>query len=253
MNDMCATCHAKLIPLSTDFIAGDKFFDHFDMITLEHHDFYPDGRDLGENYTFTSWSMSPCVKSASSTATSATRPAAGRGSRPRPNQSCLPCHAAIVADPTAHSHHKAESTGNTCIACHMPGRFAAMMRTDHSMRPPIPAATIAFESPNACNLCHKDKDATWADQWVRKWYPRDYQAEPLAGPLMDEARKNHWDRLPEMLAEVQTTRPTRSTATDLVGRFLRLSSAATPVSFIACNTALVNLLTCCTEAGPRRL
>ena len=63
MNDMCATCHAKLVPLSTDFIAGEKFYDHYDLITLEHHDFYPDGRDLGENYTFTSWSMSPCLKS----------------------------------------------------------------------------------------------------------------------------------------------------------------------------------------------
>ena len=63
MNDMCATCHAKLVPLSTDFVAGEKFYDHYDLITLEHQDFYPDGRDLGENYTFTSWSMSPCLKS----------------------------------------------------------------------------------------------------------------------------------------------------------------------------------------------
>ena len=63
MNDMCATCHAKLVPLSTSFLPGDKFFDHFDLITLEHQDFYPDGRDLGENYTYTSWLMSPCVKS----------------------------------------------------------------------------------------------------------------------------------------------------------------------------------------------
>ena len=61
MNDMCATCHAKMVPLSTDFAAGQKFYDHYDLITLEHHDFYPDGRDLGENYTFTSWSMSPCL------------------------------------------------------------------------------------------------------------------------------------------------------------------------------------------------
>ena len=41
------------------FQPGDKFFDHFDLITLEHADYYPDGRDLGENYTFTSWLMSP--------------------------------------------------------------------------------------------------------------------------------------------------------------------------------------------------
>jgi hypothetical protein len=45
-----------------------------------------------------------------------------------------------------------------------------MGRSDHSMRPPTPATTIAFHSPNACNLCHADHDAAWADQWVRKWY-----------------------------------------------------------------------------------
>ena len=41
-------------------------------------------------------------------------------------------------------------------------------------------------------------------QWVRKWYPRDYQAEPLRrAALLDAARKNDWRRLPEMLAEVE--------------------------------------------------
>ena len=206
MNDMCATCHAKLVPLSTDFVAGEKFYDHYDLITLEHHDFYPDGRDLGENYTFTSWSMSPCLKSGKLDCNHCHTPSG----RPRfegraANQACLPCHARIVEDPTAHSHHKADGTGNSCVACHMPmSRFAAMARTDHSMRPPMPAATAACKSPNACNQCHADHDALWADQWVRKWYPRDYQAEPLRrAALLDAARKNDWQRLPEMLAGVQ--------------------------------------------------
>src|SRR5271166_1781321 len=131
MNDMCATCHAKLVPMSTDFLAGDRFYDHYDLITLEHQDFYPDGRDLGENYTFTSWSMSPCLKSDKLDCNQCHTPSG----RPRfegreANKSCLPCHAAIVEKPTAHSHHKAEGTGNSCIACHMPmSRFAAMSRT----------------------------------------------------------------------------------------------------------------------------
>jgi hypothetical protein len=62
MNDMCATCHAKMSPLSMDFTPGEKFFDHFDLITYEHADFYPDGRDLGENYTHTSWLSSACAQ-----------------------------------------------------------------------------------------------------------------------------------------------------------------------------------------------
>jgi Flp pilus assembly protein TadD len=209
MNDMCATCHAKMVPISTAFIAGDRFYDHYDLITLEHQDFYPDGRDLGENYTFTSWSMSPCLKSKKLDCNQCHTPSG----RPRfegnqANQSCLPCHAAIVENPTTHSHHAVGSSGNSCIACHMPmSRFAAMGRTDHSMRAPTPAATIAYKSPNACNQCHTDRDALWADRWVRKWYPRDYQAEPLRrAAIIDAARKADWKRLPEMLADVQGQR-----------------------------------------------
>ena len=47
--------------------------------------------------------------------------------------------------------------------------FARMHRSDHSMLPPTPAATMAYQSPNACNLCHTDKDAAWADKYVRQW------------------------------------------------------------------------------------
>ena len=84
--------------------------------------------------------------------------------------------------------------------------FARMKRSDHSMRPPTPAATLAYKSPNACNLCHTDKDATWADEKVRKWRKRDYQAPVLhRTALIDAARERDWSRLPEMLES-----PTRS-------------------------------------------
>jgi tetratricopeptide (TPR) repeat protein len=118
----------------------------------------------------------------------------------------MPCHAKQVDDPVAHGHHPAGSKGNECIACHVPmTRFAAMMRSDHSMRPPTPATTLAYKSPNACNLCHtaEGEDAAWADKWVREWYKNDYQAEVLRrAELIDAARKQQWQRLPEMLTEL---------------------------------------------------
>ena len=206
MNDMCATCHAKLVPLSLTFLPGNNFFDHFDLITLEHADFYPDGRDLGENYTHTSWLMSPCAKSGKLDCNHCHTPSGRmRFQGEKSNQMCMPCHETLVKDPVAHGNHAAGSKGNECIACHMPTtRFAAMGRTDHSMRSPTPATTIAFKSPNACSLCHKDQDAVWADQWVRKWYKNDYQAEAIRrAELIDLARKQQWKRLPEMLAELK--------------------------------------------------
>jgi hypothetical protein len=50
-NDLCASCHSKGMPLSTDFEPGDCFFDHFALVTMASHDYYVDGRDLGENYS----------------------------------------------------------------------------------------------------------------------------------------------------------------------------------------------------------
>ncbi len=203
MNDMCATCHAKMVPMSTSFQPGDAFFDHYDLVTFEHPDYWPDGRDLGENYTFTSWLKSPCVASGKLDCnhchTGSGRP---RFEMAESNKSCLPCHKKTVDDPVAHGHHATGSAGNQCVSCHMPTtRFAAMGRTDHSMLPPTPATTRAFKSPNACNLCHADKDAAWAEELVRKWYSRDYQAPVVKrADLLDAARHDRWDELPAMLA-----------------------------------------------------
>ena len=71
------------------------------------------------------------------------------------------------------------------------------------MRPPMPAASIAFKSPNACNICHKDKDARWADEYVRKWRTRDYQSPVIqVSALIEAGRKRDWNRLEEMLAYI---------------------------------------------------
>ncbi len=204
-DETCATCHAKMRPITTGFIPGDRFFDHYDLVTLENHDFYPDGRDLGENYTYTLWLTSPCVQAGKLDCVHChTSSGRYRFAGEKTNQSCLPCHQERVEKATEHTHHKAESKGNQCVSCHMPmTTFARMKRSDHSLRPPTPAVTVAYKSPNACNLCHTDKDAQWADGHVRKWRVRDYQAPVLyrAG-LVDAARKRNWERLDEMLAYI---------------------------------------------------
>ena len=219
-NDMCASCHARMSPITDGFRPGDRYFDAFDLIGMENRDFYPDGRDLGENYTFTSWRMSPCAKSGQLDCLHC-HTSSGRyrfKDRALANQACLPCHEARVREVLAHSHHPSDSASEsprsspsdsakglpTCIDCHMPKtEFARMVRSDHSMRPPTPAASIAFKSPNACNLCHQDKDAAWSDRAVKAWHTKDYQAPVLRqGALIVAARKGDWSELPAMLAAV---------------------------------------------------
>src|SRR5262249_25652489 len=158
----------KMSPLTDGFRPGDRFFDAFDLVGLESPDFYADGRDLGENYTFTSWRQSPCARSGQLDCLHC-HTSSGRfrwTDRAQADQACLPCHKAQADAGPTHSHHPAGVT--TCVDCHMPTtRFARMARSDHSMRPPAPVATTAFGSPNACNQCHTDHDAAWSDRSVR--------------------------------------------------------------------------------------
>jgi Flp pilus assembly protein TadD len=203
-NATCSSCHAKAIPLTRSFMPGDKFWDHFDLAVLEHPDYYPDGRDLGENYTYTSWLLSPCVKAGNLDCLHCHTSSGRFRQKKDPNQACLPCHDAKVKEIAAHSRHKPGPQAPTCVSCHMPmTSFARMHRSDHSMLPPAPAASLKYGSPNACNLCHKGKDATWADKEVRKWHKEDYQKTVLhrAG-LIEAARKRDWSRLPGMLAYI---------------------------------------------------
>ncbi|WP_243361760.1 tetratricopeptide repeat protein [Fundidesulfovibrio terrae] len=223
-NALCATCHAKTVPLTTGFTPGDRYFDHYDLIGYESPDFYPDGRDLGENYTFTSWSRSPCARSGKLECMHC-HTSSGRykfKDEAKANDACLPCHALRVADAPAHTRHPAGSAGNRCVSCHMPmTEFARMRRSDHSMLPPTPAATMAFKSPNACNICHADKDADWADKAVRSWHARDHQAPVLAlAGLVDAARRRDWTSLQAMLEYIGMENPDEIYAASLV-RLLR--------------------------------
>jgi tetratricopeptide (TPR) repeat protein len=201
-SDACASCHAKASPLTVSYKPGEDFFDHFDLGILDLPDYYPDGRDLGENYTYTQWLLSSCAKSGQMDCLHChTSSGRFRFAGDKQNNACLPCHAANVERAPEHSHHPKGNPGSLCISCHMPKtEFARMRRTDHSMLPPTPSATIVYKSPNACNVCHQDKNAAWADKWVRRWRKRDYQAPILhRASLIDAARKRDWNKLPTML------------------------------------------------------
>jgi tetratricopeptide (TPR) repeat protein len=200
-NDLCASCHAKASPLWTEYRPGDRFFDHFDLTTLESPDYYADGRDLGENYTFTSWRQSPCAKSGRLDCVHCHTSSGRYRFKDRPNDACLPCHEDRVRNAAVHTRHGGDGPGTRCTDCHMPKtEFARMIRTDHSMRPPSPAATRAFGSPNACGICHAKKTVAWAEKAVQGrgrglWSDRIVRE----GRLVAAARKGTWSHLPEIL------------------------------------------------------
>jgi tetratricopeptide (TPR) repeat protein len=164
--------------------------------------------------------MSPCAKAGKLDCV-ACHTSSGRyrfKAEEKANNACMPCHEKHVKDAPAHTHHKEGTLGNQCVSCHMPmTSFARMNRTDHSMLPPSPASSIAFNSPNACNLCHTDRDPTWADKNVREWRTRNYQAPLLnRASLVDAGRKRDWNKLPEMLSYITSKDRDEVFATSLI-------------------------------------
>ncbi len=219
VDGMCGPCHAKMRPLTAGFKPGEKYFDHYDMVTLEDNDFYPDGRDLGENYTFTLWRMNKCAESGQLDCMHChTSSGRDRFAGDKANQACLPCHEELVNNVSAHSHHEPDSEGSKCKTCHMPKtEFARMVRHDHSFRSPTPKTTIAYKSPNACNICHADETDVWADKYVTDWYGDSYQDETVYfASLIDDARKGKWDRLDEMLKYITGKGRQEVVATSLI-------------------------------------
>ena len=97
------------------------------------------------------------------------------------NKICFDCHGPNAAvgphAPTieAHTHHKAGSTGNECVACHMPKiaqTIADVNVRSHTFRFISPAESEALKIPNACNQCHKDKTTAWATDALKSWQDR---------------------------------------------------------------------------------
>lgn len=199
-NSSCSPCHAKMTPITPSYMPGDKYFDNYNVTTLEDRDFYPDGRDLGENYTLTGWMLNPCIQESELHCVTCHTSSGRDRNKDNPNNSCIGCHSDIGADIQGHSGHKPEN-GLTCLSCHVPKRefVGRFLRSDHSFRPPMPEATIKFGSPNACNQCHVDKKPEWANEIVKKRPNGNYQEETLKwAQLIKEARDNDWSNVEKM-------------------------------------------------------
>jgi predicted CXXCH cytochrome family protein len=91
---------------------------------------------------------------------------------------CLQCHGPSSPNgphtPTLeqHTHHKADSPGSECVACHMPKieqTLGDVMVRSHTFRFIPPALTETLKVPNPCTTCHADKSTAWAIETLRTW------------------------------------------------------------------------------------
>ncbi|MDD2765403.1 MAG: tetratricopeptide repeat protein [Opitutaceae bacterium] len=180
MMETCAPCHVRNELLTGVVMPGVRYADYYRVtLPVQPGIFYPDGQVRDEDFNYTSLLISRMGGKAGVTCLDCHDPHSGRTRLPANNNAlCLQCHGAPgrlnapAIDPTAHSHHAADSPGNRCVECHMPATTYMQRdpRHDHGFLSPDPLLTRELGIPNACTRCHQDKTTDWEIEAIDRWY-----------------------------------------------------------------------------------
>jgi hypothetical protein len=147
---------------------------------------YKDGRFRQTSFIVESFLRSSCFRKGGATSVSCHDPHHDdSGSNPtslllrsEPNRMCTQCHGEFTNTANLHKHtrHPLNSEGSECVSCHMPRIMNALMSRVRTHRiDDIPNARMTEQfgprqSPNACLLCHGDKNVAWLKQELEtKW------------------------------------------------------------------------------------
>lgn len=209
MAQACAACHARAEDLTSSAPPGAVFEDHFRLQLVTDHVYRADGQILDEVFEWGSFRHSK-MSVAGVTCLDCHNAHTGRTKLPIGNNAlCMQCHApgnqrnAPVIDPTAHSFHKSDSTGNRCVECHMPETTYMQRdpRRDHGFIIPDPLLNRELGIPDACSRCHSDKPVEWNIEAWEKWYGSSIKAGPRRARTRAVARAFSGDTavVPELL------------------------------------------------------
>ncbi|HSG66846.1 MAG TPA: tetratricopeptide repeat protein, partial [Gammaproteobacteria bacterium] len=133
-------------------------------------------------------------------------------------------------DVPAHHFHEQATAGARCSSCHMMTTDYMVIdpRHDHSMRIPRPDLSERLGVPNACNFCHVDRDAAWADARIREHYPQPKTGYQTFADALHAADTGATGAVAGLLAVVAD--PTQS-AIARASALTRLSRRPTPAVF----------------------
>ncbi len=188
VHDNCATCHARREEFDDRFVVGDRFDDHFrlELPTIKGI-FWPNGMQRDESYCETGIRLSR-MGAAGVTCLDCHNPHTATLKLPQEDNSlCMRCHASgtvvgstpsPVINPATHTPCPQNSKGARCVECHMPESpyMARDLRRDHSFNSPDPTLSAEIGTPNACIMCHTDKDNAWAAEVIQRAYPEQRNA-----------------------------------------------------------------------------
>jgi predicted CXXCH cytochrome family protein len=191
---ICAQCHmqsairnpgprGELNYVSSGEFFGDRLRQPFGEFSRKG--FYKDGRFRQTTFMVEALERSQCFQKGGMSCISCHDPHShGGASNPtslkfpgRPDLMCTGCHNQFegAAALTRHTHHAAESEASRCVSCHMPRIMDALLfRARYHQNDDIPSAEMTKrfgeeESPNACLLCHTNKDADWLQEQLSSW------------------------------------------------------------------------------------
>ncbi|RKX34484.1 MAG: hypothetical protein DRP71_06875 [Verrucomicrobia bacterium] len=186
--ETCARCHSLRTQLRESPPGGQPLLDDYELRLLDEGLYFPDGQILSEVYVYGSFRQSKMAR-AGVRCTDCHDPHSLQLKAPG-NALCASCHVPVTYDTPEHHFHSRESTGALCVECHMPSRNYMVVdpRQDHSFRIPRPDLSLTTGSPNACNICHTDKDAAWSLAASREWYGEDWLRTDHYGEVLHAGR-----------------------------------------------------------------
>ena len=195
--EMCAACHARRSELGEDH-SGKAFGDSFHLRLLESDLYFPDGQVIEEVYVYGSFLQSK-MSQAGVVCSNCHEPHSNKVLA-EDNSLCTQCHENNSFNGPEHHHHESGSSGAMCVNCHMPVKTYMVVddRHDHSFRVPEPQLSLELGTPNTCNQCHADKDATWAVAALTQWGVKTETRASHAG-ILARARSGDSSVLPDLL------------------------------------------------------
>jgi predicted CXXCH cytochrome family protein len=188
---ICAQCHAQTAvreigsggemnySIETSYVprSWGRNYDEY-----SRRAFYKDGRFRETTFLVEAFTRSACYRRGDAQCATCHAPhvddfsanLASLKNHDEPNEMCLKCHGQIRTKLAQHTHHKINSEASQCVSCHMPRIVNALLFKARSHEIAVPTADLTerfgqSESPNACLLCHIEKDARWAQEQLRAW------------------------------------------------------------------------------------
>ena len=195
----CGGCHARRTMLTDISDPFPKMLDQYVVQKLTNEFYEPDGQIREEDYVYGSFLSSKMYRH-NVTCTNCHNPHTAK-LKMQGNDLCLQCHDSKKYNEESHTHHPKQSDGALCVNCHMDGKFymGNDYRRDHSFRIPRPDQTVKYGTSNACNSCHTDKNANWAEGFVKSWYGEKrtyhFSDDLLPGSLINDQSFSHLKQL----------------------------------------------------------